>query len=138
MNEIFNRSSDETKTELSSLNDAHIQNEALRDTFVSLGHTALFASSISFVSSAIPPGGAILLPLIIIAWLLSVIGLIAMTISFGAARRYIDARREALKEETPPRDICTNVLNTVALWTFPCSLIMIFIFVSANVLMSDA
>ena len=123
-----------------SLDQAHIQNEQARDAFIGLGHTALLAASISFVSDVIPLAGAILKPVLLISWMSGVIGLLALTMSFGEATRAIDKRRQAINEETAPQADKADRLNRIAVWTFPVSLITLFLFLAANVvcLMSES
>ena len=132
----YNRSREEFNAELSSLDAAHNQNEGLRDTFIGLGHTALFAASISFVADLFPVGKAELVWLIIMAWVSSCIGLIAFTLSFSESRKAIDARRAALNEKEAPRASKLEALNAVSLWSFPVSLIAILIFASVNLVKS--
>lgn len=128
------RSPDDFKHELQALDQAHAQNEAARDSFVALAHTALFAASVSFVGSAVPLAKAILPWVLIAGWALDVLGLLALTISFAAARKVIDARRAALYAETPPIAVWLDRLNWFALWSFPAALLCLFLFVTANVI----
>lgn len=124
------RNPDEVVAELEALNSAHAQNEVGRDSFIGLGHTALFASSVSFAGGFAPP--LAWLPLLIIGWLASVVGLLALTWSFREARRAIDARRSAIFETVPPDSNTADLCNSAALWSFPVALISIFLFVTAN------
>lgn len=128
------RSISDYNYELKNLDAAHAQNEAGRDAFLGLAHTALFAASISFVGDVTPLGKAILKPVLVFAWALSVIGLVSLTISFQAARQAIDRRREALNDPIPPDSKSAEYLNAVALWTFPIAVLCIFAFVSANLI----
>jgi hypothetical protein len=105
---------------------------------VALAHTALFASSIAFVGDVAPLTGAVWKPALICGWLASVVGLLALTISFGAARKAIDARRAALNEAEPPSSRVADRLNAIALWSFPVALVCLFSFVTANVVKADA
>lgn len=127
------RSPDELRQELQGLDQAHAQNEAGRDNFVALSHTALFAASVSFVGSAVPLKNAIWLPALVAGWTIDVLGLLALTISFATARRAIDERRSALYAETPPIAVWSDRLNGFALWSFPAALLCLFSFVTANV-----
>lgn len=131
------RDRDEVQLELASLDSAHQQNEAQRDAFIGLGHTALFAASISFVSDLFPLGDAKLLWLVIMSWFSSVLGLLAFTLSFSESRKAIDARRIALHDEKPPQAAWLETLNAVSLWTFPASLLSLFIFASVNLVNLD-
>jgi hypothetical protein len=127
------RSAEDFAYERGTLDAAHNQNEAGRDAFVAVAHTALFAASVSFVGDVAPLTDAILIPALIFGWAASVIGLFALTISFGAARRAIDARRAALNDDNPPNSSFCEVLNGIALWSFPLALLCLFSFVTANV-----
>ena len=128
------RSSDDVKHELQALDQAHAQNEAARDSFVALAHTALFAASVSFVGSAVPLSKAVWTSALIAEWTLDVIGLLALTLSFVTARKAIDARRAALYDEMPPIALWSDRLNGLALWSFPAALLCLFSFVTANVI----
>jgi len=116
------------------LDAAHAQNEAGRDAFVALAHTALFAASIAFVGEVTHVTDAVCITALICGWAASVIGLLALTFSFWAARRAIDARREALNDDVPPEAWLADMLNAVALWSFPLALLCLFTFVTANVI----
>ncbi|MEH3036205.1 MAG: hypothetical protein PGN23_06895 [Sphingomonas adhaesiva] len=83
---MYLRSPDAAKHELQALDQAHAQNEAARDSFVALAHTALFAASVSFVGSAVPLSKAIWTSALIAGWTLDVAGLLALTISFARKR----------------------------------------------------
>lgn len=127
------RSADHLKHELEALDHAHSQNEAARDSFVALAHTALFAASVSFVGSAVPLAKEIWPAALILGWLIDVLGLLSLTISFATARKAIDARREALYADAPPIAPWSDRLNSFALWSFPAALLCLFSFVTANV-----
>lgn len=119
------------------LDAAHVQNEAGRDAFVALAHTALFAASVSFVGDVAPLNEALWKPALICGWLADVVGLIALTVSFGAARRAIDARRATLNDAIPKHSRSAEILNAVALWSFPTALVFLFSFVTVNVVYAD-
>jgi hypothetical protein len=127
------RSAEDFAYERGTLDAAHNQNEAGRDAFIAVAHTALFAASVSFVGDVTPLTDAILIPILILGWAASVVGLFALTVSFGAARRAIDARRAALNDDNPPNSTLCEVLNGIALWSFPVALLCLFSFVTANV-----
>lgn len=131
------RSSEDYLNELNALDTAHAQNEAGRDAFVALAHTALFASSVAFVGDVTSLDSAIWRPAVILGWTASVAGLLALTLSFGVARRTIDKRRAALNDDEPPRSGSLEVLNAVSLWSFPVALLCLFAFVTANVVNVD-
>lgn len=131
------RSLDDFVHERGVLDAAHAQNEAGRDAFIALAHTALFAASVSFVGDVAPITKAIWRPALIACWLADVIGLLALTFSFSAARRAIDARRAALNEENPPEDRLCEQLNAISLWSFPVALLCLFSFVTANLVNAD-
>lgn len=131
------RSKAEYEQELAALDQAHIQNETSRDTFAGLAHTALFAASISFVGDVISLGAASCLWLLILGWTSGVIGLLALTFSFIAASRANERRRAALNEAEAPTVRCSVHLNEIALYSFPVSLICIFLFVTINVLRAN-
>lgn len=128
------RDPDECRHELASLDNAHLQNETARDSFLALAHTALFASSIAFYGDVGSTHAVRLAPLLLAAWLSSVTGLIALTWSFTAARADISRRREHLYDRKgTPESKLVAVLNTTALFSFPISLLLTFAFVAANV-----
>jgi len=131
------RSLDDYAHERQVLDAAHAQNETGRDSFVALGHTALFAASVSFVGDVTPLAEATCKPLLIAGWSADVIGLLALTLSFGAARRSIDARRAALNEIVPPVIRLAELPNGIALWSFPVALLCLFSFVTANVVYAN-
>lgn len=131
------RSLDDYTHERQALDAIHAQNEAGRDAFVALAHTALFAASVSFVGDVAPLDKAIWKPALIAGWSADVIGLLALTFSFGAARRMIDARRAALNDLDPPTSGVAELLNGIALWCFPIALLCLFSFVTANVVHAD-
>lgn len=133
----MSRSPDEIAYELDTLDTAHLHNETNRDTFIALAHTALLAASVSFIGDVAPLHSAAWKPLVIVAWAASVVGLLAHTFSFVVIRKEIDARRSAINEEAPPESKTGENLNNLALWTFPIALLLIFAFVSANVMRSD-
>lgn len=131
------RSLDDFNHERQALDAAHAQNEAGRDAFIALAHTALFAASVSFVGDVTPITQAIWRPALILGWAADVVGLLALTFSFGAARKAIDARRAALNDLNPPVDRLCEQLNSIALWSFPIALLCLFSFVTANVVCAD-
>lgn len=131
------RSLDDFNHERQALDAAHAQNEAGRDAFIALAHTALFAASVSFVGDVAPITEAIWRPALILGWSADIVGLLALTFSFGAARKAIDARRAALNDPDPPNDRICEWLNATALWSFPVALLCLFSFVTANVVHAD-
>lgn len=68
------------------------------------------------------------------AWLASVVGLLALTLSFQAAGRDINKRRQLIYEDHIQEPSLTNILNGVALWSFPMALISTFAFAAINML----
>lgn len=131
------RSPEDYAHELQALDAAHAQNEAGRDAFIALAHTALFAASVSFVGDVAPLTEAIWRPALILGWSADVVGLLALTVSFVAARRAIDARRAAINDPDPPTNRFCDWLNAIALWSFPVALLCLFSFVTANVVNTD-
>ncbi len=131
------RTLDDILHERQALDTSHNQNESNRDSFIAIAHTALFAASVSFVGDVAPLSKAIWQPLLIAGWAADVLGLVALAISFVAARREIDARRQALNAEVPPSGGLADTLNAIALWSFPLALVLIFSFVTANVVQAD-
>lgn len=131
---MANREPDEIAHERSALDAAHTQNEAGRDAFVALAHTALFAASVAFVGDVRPINEAVLKPVLIAGWTASAFGLVALALSFGAARRAIDAQRAALYKEKAPPARLASALNTVSLWSFPLAILCLFAFATANVM----
>lgn len=127
------RTPEDLTHELQAIDAAHAQNEAGRDAFIALGHTALFAASVSFVGEVAPLADAIWKPILIAGWTADVIGLLALTASFVVARHTIDARRAALYDRDPPSALILDLLNAAALWSFPAALVFLFAFVTANV-----
>lgn len=131
------RSPDDIRHERQALDAAHVQNEAARDAFLVLAHTALFAASVSFVGNLGPISALIWRQALILGWTADVTGLLALAASFAAARRAIDARRAALNEAEAPQSRLAEWLNAIALWSFPAALICLFAFVTANVVHAD-
>lgn len=131
---MSSRTPEEIAHELQALDAAHAQNETGRDAFIALAHTALFAASVSFVGDIAPLTDAIWQPALLLAWFADVVGLLALTVSFGAARHLIDARRKTLYDPTAPSHFWADFINSVALWSFPVALLCLFSFVSANVI----
>lgn len=127
------RTEQEKQQELATLYQSHTQNEAARDSFVGLGHTALFAASISFVGDVAPLQSAVFVVALILAWASSVVGLLSLAWSFEASRKASDARIKAINDPVAPDSLRLEQMNRIALWTFPISLILVFIFAAANV-----
>lgn len=132
------RTLEEFAHERAGLDAAHAQNEAGRDAFIALAHTALFAASISFVGDVAPLGEAVWRPALVLGWLCNVGGLLALTVSYAASRKAIDARRAALNDDHAPENKVLDRLNGTALWSFPAALLFLFSFVTANVVNADA
>ena len=130
------RDPQEIAAELQTLDQAHIQNEAARDAFVGLGHTALFAASVSFAGALSELSTAALRPALIGSWFLNVVVLLALTFSFIGARGAIDGRRAAIYDPAPQTSPKADWLNLTSLITFALSLILVFGFVTANVVKS--
>lgn len=131
------RSLDDFNHERQALDAAHAQNEAGRDAFIALAHTALFAASVSFVGDVAPVTKAVWKPALLMGWTADVVGLLALTFSFSAARRAIDARRAALNDANPPESRLAEALNATALWSFPVALLCLFLFVTVNMVQAD-
>ena len=131
------RTEQDKQQELASLQQSHSQNEIARDSFVGLGHTALFAASVSFVGDVTPLSEAVFIPFLILAWLSSVVGLLSMALSFQLARKVSDARIQAINDVDVPSTTDLDKINGIALWTFPVSLILVFIFAASNVVNSN-
>ena len=131
------RSESDYNHERDGIDLAHAQNDAGRDAFVGLVHTALFAASIAFVGDVAPLKDAVLKPALLAAWFFNFVGLLALTISFQAARCAANKRRSALNDPTPPSTRGVDVLNGVSLWTFPVSLLCLFSFTIANVVQTN-
>jgi hypothetical protein len=129
---------DEFNHEREILDQAHTQNEAGRDAFLAVAHTALFAASVSFVGDLRPIENLVWVGALISAWIAGVTGLLALTVSFSAARRAIDARRAALNDPIAPTNLFAERLNGVALWSFPAALLCLFSFVTSNVVRPNA
>ena len=134
---MIERTKDDYDHERQALDAAHAQNETNRDTFVALSHTALFAASVSFIGNVAPIKTAIWKPALLSGWTADLVGLLALTLSFGAARRAIDARRRALNDGEAPEHRLAEVLNAISLWSFPLALLCLFSFVTANVVHAD-
>ena len=128
---------DDFNHERQVLDAAHAQNEGGRDAFVALAHPALFAATLSYVGDVAPVTQAVWLPALIAGWAADVVGLLALTFSFGAARRAIDARRQALNEEEAPSATRAERLNAIALWSFPIALLCLFSFATANMVQAN-
>jgi len=119
--------------DLGPINQAHADNEASRDAFLAVAHTALFAASIAFVADVAPVQTAVWKPALLLGWLLSVIGLFALTASYAIARRVNDEARKALYKKDAPSSRSLDVANTIALWSFPLALLCVFGFATSNV-----
>jgi hypothetical protein len=124
----------QAQEELKTLDQAHLQNETNRDAFLALAHTALFAASIAFFGDLPASATPEYIYLLIGGWGASVLGLLSLTISFSAATREIDHRRQNVYRELTPRISWAALLNGVGLWTFPIALVSTFVFAGANVL----
>lgn len=131
---MSSRPPEECRSELQAIDAAQIANEAQRDAFVALGHTALFAASIAFIADVRPAGEAEALWSLYVAWTSSVVGLLALTVSFDVARRAANSRRQSIYEQVVDDSAgLVNFCNAVALWTFPISLILLAVFAAINV-----
>lgn len=128
------RSPEECQIELSNIDQAHIQNEAGRDAFLALAHTALFAASIAFIGSLSEAAEADWRWLLVSAWSSNVVGLISLTFSFHAAGSHIARRRQQIYDDNADRPTWAALLNAVALWSFPVALISTFAFAVLNIL----
>jgi hypothetical protein len=127
------RDIEEVRAELSALNDAHLQNETTRDAFLALAHTALFAASVSFVSDLIKNGAGDFLWLLLVAWISSVVGLSALTASYSATARLIKSRQDQVYSATVKEPKLANILNSIALWSFPVALLSTFAFAGLTI-----
>lgn len=128
------RSPEDCWSELEAIDAAQIANEAQRDAFVALGHTALFAASIAFIGDVRPAGEAETLWSLYIAWASSIVGLIALMFSFDVARRAANSRRRSIYYQIVDDSAAlVNLCNAVARWTFPISLIFLAAFAAINV-----
>lgn len=127
------RSEQDCRQEIQDTSSAHIENEAQRDAFVSLGHTALFASSIAFIGDVARPGEAIFLNVLYASWTSSVVGLLALTASFEFAKRSTDLQRESIFLPDFKPSALADVSNRIALWTFPVSLLCLALFAAINI-----
>lgn len=121
------------ESDLPLINQAHADNESSRDAFLAVAHTALFAASIAFVADVAPVKTAVWKPALLLGWLVSVIGLFALTASYAIARRVNDRARKALYEKNAPSSRSLDVANAVALWSFPLALLCVFGFATSNV-----
>lgn len=130
---MASRSPEDFANERDALYQAFAQNEVGRDTFVGLAHTALFASSVSFVGDVRPLAEAIWKPILIVGWACNLIGLIALALSFAVVRRHIVARITALNSDEAPNSAWAGAPNAISLWCVPASLLCLFLFVTANV-----
>jgi heme/copper-type cytochrome/quinol oxidase subunit 2 len=72
--------------------------------------------------------------LLVIAWLFSVVGLIALTVSYHAAGHHISRRRQQIYENSAEDPTSVALLNGVALWSFPAALVSTFVFAMINIL----
>ena len=130
---MADKSSQLYKQDVQDTSSAHIANEAQRDTFISLGHTALFASSIAFIGNVVGGQGPTAIGWLYAGWTSSFLGLLALTLSFESASRYNDAHRgSAGKAEEASRNWVDNI-NKLALFTFPLSLACFAIFAALNI-----
>jgi hypothetical protein len=128
------RDVEEVRAELEGLKDAHLENETARDAFLALAHTALFAASIAFVGDLAEHDRPRILWLLLLGWLASVIGLSALTLSFSVATRHIRRRHDQVYEAAVDEPRAANILNSIALWSFPIALISTFLFAAINMI----
>lgn len=127
------RSENDLRNELDRIKDAHLANEAQRDGFIAVGHTALFAASIGFMGGLDKIQHSEQVWVLCGAWISSVIGMLSLTFSFWLAERYNNARRSGIHEADPPSDAAINFVNALALWTFPASMVLLTIYAGVNI-----
>lgn len=127
------RTPDECKDELAQLDQAHLQNETARDSFIAVAHTALFAASIAFIGDVVKLEDATAAWAVEASWVLNATGLVALSISYPIVARYIHKRRQAVYNAQPPECRVCSWLNWAALATFPLSVLALLLFVLANV-----
>lgn len=128
------RHESEWRPELQDINASYMANEAQRDAFVALGHTALFASSIAFIGGVDALKSAKGLVFLCGAWGMSVLGLFALTLSFELAKRCADKRRKAIHDAEEPDSASAALANSIALWTFPVSMTLLTAFAVVNII----
>lgn len=131
---MVSRPKKEVEREWAELAATLTANSLARDSFLAVAHTALFASSIAFLSDIVGSRPPIAIWLIIIAWASAVIGLLSLTISYVSADKAIRTRFEQIHDLEPFQSSITDRLNLIATITFAVSLILTFFFSSINVL----
>lgn len=127
------RTPDECKNELAQLDQAHLQNETARDSFIAVAHTALFAASIAFIGDVVKLEEAFSGWAVKAAWICNAGGLIALSISYPLVSWHIEKRRSAIYDPAQPDCRICSWLNWSALAAFPLSVIALLWFVLANV-----
>lgn len=127
------RTPDECRDELTQLDQAHLQNETARDSFIAVAHTALFAASIAFIGDVVAVEDASASWAVKTAWVLNASGLIALSASYPLVSWHIAKRRDAVYDPDQPNCRICAFLNWTALTAFPLSVIALLWFVLANV-----
>lgn len=131
------RRPEERRRELDQIDQAHAQNETVRDSFLAVAHTALFAASIAFVGDITPLKTASWKWALIISWASSAGGLLALSISYPIVGGFIARRRRLIDDPNEPVCRVCAVVNNAALYSFPISVIALFLFVSINVVRTN-
>lgn len=112
---------------------AQIANGGQRDAFIALGHTVLFTASIAFMGDVRPAAQVEWIGLLFAAWTSSIIGLFALTLSFQVADRAADERLVHMHDDhANDRHRALDVCNSIALWTFPISMLGTAAFAAKN------
>lgn len=127
------RTPDECRDELTQLDQAHLQNETARDSFIAVAHTALFAASIAFIGDVVKLEDASASWAVKTAWLLNASGLVALSASYPLVSWHIGKRRGAIYDAAQPNCRICALFNWTALTAFPLSVIALLWFVLANV-----
>jgi hypothetical protein len=127
------RSEQDRREEAAAIISAQIANASQRDAFALLGHTVLFTASISFMGDVRPAAEIEWHWLVFVAWASSVIGLFALTLSFQLADGAAEKRIKYLHEEgIDDRHFWLSACNSLALWTFPVSMLATAGFAAKN------
>lgn len=122
----------DTQQEAAYLRGVHTQNELARDTFLGVGSTTAFAASIAFIADVVQLADAAWRPLLWLAWLMFVISIVALVISFETSRRRIEHDLAHLYDETPPPHRLSAIANAIPPWSFCAGILLLFAFITIN------
>ncbi len=129
----MSRTDEQKREEVAEINAALSANASQRDAFIALGHTVLFTASISFMGDVRPAQEIEFVWVLLFAWALNAVGLIALTWSFQAAHSDNNRRIDRIHDDAAvDGNKCLGITNGVALWTFPAAMIATAVFAALN------